>query len=146
MIDAYLFLDRNIRLVNPIRIQEPVEYLRVKADHPFEDERVIVESDIDCNTVYHESSTNSTTFFTPLIRNRMPHLIFRLWRKIDNMTCMYLLEGLSDFKKISYVGSMPSMIDIGFQEPDENVSMSKIKKRLRSKKKMKDLLLRYYRS
>ena len=40
---------------------------------------------------------------------------------------------------------MHSTLDIGF-EPNENVNLDNLKKKLRSREKMKELLLRYYRS
>ena len=75
-----------------------------------------------------------------------PHIIFRRWRQTGPEQFDYLLECLSDFPYKRYESSMPDIIDVGFAEPDGKVNMNRIKRKLRSKKKMKELLLRYYRS
>ena len=98
---------------------------------------------IDNDTI---SFSTANDYLYTITRDKEPHAIFRKWRRLGTRTYAYLLEGLSDFPSRRYAASMPNIEDVGFREPNKNVNLHKLRRKLRSKKKMKELLLRYFRS
>lgn len=155
MITAFLYIGLNRRLAEPIRINTPREYIRISLEHPLqEDERDQVVAQTTSFTVIGDGNIRfatddgSTSNFTHYVQrsNKEPHIIFRLWRKWNEELYDYLLDGLGDFPYRRFAASMRNVEDVGFREPDENVNLKKLRRKLRSKKKMKKLLLQYYRA
>lgn len=147
---AWLWLDRKYRIYPPVNIEEPIEYIRLKANHPIEDERVMIDSQPSASYdfSYSDAATSFDTtgsYATIRARQRYPHVIFKKWRQVGN-ELWYILDGLSDFPKRTFKAEMPRIIEVGFVEPDENVNFKKLKRKLRRKKKMKELLLKFFRS
>jgi hypothetical protein len=89
------------------------------------------------------SSTTPTYMEQPLFNQEM---VFEKVRRVGFDDYEYQYK--EDYHRTNqqFVFTFSDRITGGFQEPDENVNLKKLKKKLRSKKKMKELLLKYFRS
>jgi len=71
-------------------------------------------------------------------------MIFKLDKMVGCDVYEYQYVGVYAPKNQKFIFRIDNFFTGDFQEPDENVNLGKLKKKLRNKKKMRDLLIRYY--
>jgi hypothetical protein len=143
MIEAYLYWDMMTHFTRPMILEGPVEVLRIKAAHPLEEE--LVHDFAGTATTFYTMDASSTDALEGItVRHRKPHLIFKRWKDLGNGRYAYLLDGLSDFRSHSLRVAEPGVLDIGFDEPDEDVNLHKLAEKFRDSAPVKELLLKYY--
>jgi len=143
---AILYLGYNMRIYPPIKIKEPVKFLRIRAEHPLEDERIMTTHNTDTTTVRFDTNASASGPYIETIRKRLPHLLFQRDGQVGPMEWAYLLCGLADFPSCKFDESKHSTINVGFDDPDENVNLKKLKRHFRRSKKLKRMLLKYFRA
>jgi len=127
LIEAILLIGD--RLVNIFKTEQPLEYLR------FYVSMMAQPIDFTSTANFDVSATASTVF--------CQNIIFRLSRRIGYNRYEYQYDHVETNEKFRV--SIQENVQF-LREPNEKINLNILRQRFRSKEKMTELLLRYYRS
>ena len=110
-------------------------YKTIAIEHPRE--QIVFHSPRRLDLIAHNP-------ITPAVM-RTDTMIFRIDRQIGHCLLRYVFDYATGQVR-NYGDYIIEVFDEGFLEPDENVNLDKLKQKFRSREKMTELLLKYYRS
>ena len=134
---ACLFLDRNTSLNHEIAVPSGIEYVRVCTPRPF----LPISIGAKSNNAFNQPVKQQV-----FVYRRDRQVEYNPYDSYDNPHHDIKIKYIYDHTEST---NEPIMGDdeawnVGFQEPDATINLDRLARKCKKRKKVKDLLLRYY--